>query len=78
MTNAAYEKALRDAEKQLAIIKAEHIRARSAWDTTSVRKCGVLGYLATWLQLQKSASQLRRSQTHLNFLLEFEQERNKG
>jgi len=78
MTNAAYEKALRDAEKQLAITNEEHLRAQSTWDNTSVGKCGVWGYLATWLQLQKSASQLRKNQAHLNFLREFEQEQNKG
>jgi hypothetical protein len=78
MTDAAYEKALRDAEKQVSVIKTENIRAQSAWDNTSVRKCGIWEYLATWLQLQKSARQLRKNQAHLNFLLEFERERNKG
>jgi hypothetical protein len=78
MTDAAYEKALRDTEKEVAITKAEHLRVRSAWDTTSIRTCGVRGCLAAWLQLHKSAGQLRKKQAHLNFLLEFKRERNKG
>ena len=77
MTNAAYEKALRDAEKQLAITNEEHLRAQSTWDNTSVGKCGVQGFLANWLELQKSARQLRKKQDHLNFLREFEREWNK-
>ncbi len=75
MTDAAYEKALRDAEKQVSVSKAELLRVQSAWDTTSFRTCGVRGYLAAWLQLQRSAGQLRKSQAHLNVLLEFKQER---
>jgi len=78
MTDAAYEKALRDAEKQLAITKAENLRAQSAWDNSAVRKSGIRGYLRIWLQVQKSARQLRKNQAHLNFLLEFKRERNKG
>jgi len=77
MTDAAYEKALREAEKQVAITRADHLRAQSLWDNTSVRKCGVREYLATWLQLRKSAGNLRKKQDHVNFLREFERERNK-
>ena len=77
MTDAAYEKALREAEKQVSVFKAELLRAQSAWDTTSARTCGVRGYLAAWLQIQKSKRQLRKKQTHLHFLLEFKRERNK-
>jgi hypothetical protein len=75
MTDAAYEKSLRDAEKRVSVIRSELLRAQSAWDNTSFRKCGVREYLATWLQLQKYASQLRKSQAHLNFLQEFKRER---
>ena len=57
MTDAAYEKALREAGKEVSVFKAELLRAQSAWDNTSARKCGVRGYLATWLQLRKSAWQ---------------------
>lgn len=78
MTDAAYEKALREAEKQVSVFKAELLRAQSAWDTTSARKTGVRGYLAAWMQLRKSAGQLRKKQAHLNLLLEFKRERNKG
>ncbi len=77
MTDAAYEKALREAEKEVSVFKAELLRAQSAWDNTSARKCGIRGYLAAWLQLRKSAWQLRKKQAHLNFLLEFKRERNK-
>jgi len=77
MTDAAYEKTLRDAEKQVTITKGEHLRVQSTWENTSVKKCGVQGFLANWLQLQRSARQLRKKQDHVNFLLEFERERNK-
>ena len=78
MTDATYKKALREAEKQLVITKEEHLRAQSVLDTYSARKCGVRGWMANWLQLRKSARQLRKKQADLDFLLEFEREQNKG
>jgi len=78
MTDATYKKALREAEKQLVITKEEYLRAQSALDTYSARKCGIRGWVTNWLQLRKSAGQLRKKQAHLNFLLEFKRERNKG
>ena len=58
------------------LAKQSLLRVQSAWDTTSFRTCGVRGYLAAWLQSPEiCGTVLRKSQAHLNVLLEFKQER---
>ncbi len=77
MTDAAYQKALRDAEKQLTLVQAEHLNARSAWNTSSIKQFGIRRHLANWLRVRNLARKVRKNQAHLNFLLEFERQRNK-
>jgi len=71
MTDAAYQRALRDAEKQLARSQEEYSQARSAWKTSSIRQCGIKGYLKHWLNLQKARGACRKKRDELQMLRSF-------
>jgi hypothetical protein len=71
MTDAAYQKALRDAEKQLARSQEEYSQARSAWETLSIRQCGMKVYLIHWLHLQQARGACRKKQDKLQMLRSF-------
>jgi len=71
MTDAAYQRALRDAEKQLARLQEECRTARSAWETSSIRQFGIKAHLAHWLQLQKARGNCRKKQNELRLFRRF-------
>jgi|GEM_PF-3850588 len=71
MTDAAYQRTLRDAEKRLARSQEVYTSARSTWEASSVLRCGLKRYLVHWLHFQKTRGDCRKKQDELHLLRNF-------
>jgi hypothetical protein len=72
MTDAAYQKSLRDAEKQIANTKAAYQSAQEEYDNSSFKKNGFWKHLENWRKARKLKGILRKDRNTLNTLLEYE------
>jgi ribosomal protein S8 len=74
MTDAAYLKSLRNAEKQVASTKTAYESAQKAYDNSSIKKYGFWRHLENWRKLRKLKGILRTDQNTLSVLLEYEKD----
>ena len=74
MTDAAYQKSLRDAEKQMANTKAAYQSAQEEYDNSSIKKNGFRKYLEHWRRARKLKGILRKDQNTLNILLGYKKQ----
>jgi hypothetical protein len=74
MTDAAYQKSVRDAEKQVANTTAEYQAAKKVLDDSSIGKNGFLKYLETWIKVRKLKGKIRVDQKTLDSLKDYKKE----
>jgi len=72
MTDAAYQKSLRDAEKQVANTNAAYQSAQEEYDNSSFKKNGFWKHLENWRKARKLKKSLQKDQNTLNTLREYE------
>jgi hypothetical protein len=74
MTDAAYQKSLRDAKRQVASAEVAYQFAQKAYNNSSIKKYGFWRHLGNWRTLRRLAKTLRENQDTLNSLRAYEKE----